>query len=43
MLEREKGNSELENANWIWKETAEVLGVLSVIASMIFVGVEISV
>ena len=27
--------------NWIWKETAEVLGVLGVIASMIFVGVEI--
>ncbi len=27
--------------NWIWKETAEVLGVLGVIASMIFVGAEI--
>lgn len=28
----------MANVNWIWKETAEVLGVL---ASMIFVGVEI--
>ena len=31
----------MANVNWIWKETAEVLGVLGVIASMIFVGVEI--
>jgi hypothetical protein len=31
----------LVNVSWIWKETAEVLGVLGVIASMIFVGVEI--
>jgi len=31
----------LADANWIWKESAEVLGVLGVIASMIFVGVEI--
>ena len=27
--------------NWTWKESAEVLGVLGVIASMIFVGIEI--
>ena len=27
--------------NWIWKETAEVLGVLGVIASLIFVAFEI--
>jgi len=31
----------LAEPNWIWKETAEVLGVLGVIASMIFVGIEI--
>ena len=31
----------MADANWIWKESAEVLGVLGVIASMIFVGVEI--
>jgi len=31
----------LAEVNWIWKESAEVLGVLGVIASMIFVGVEI--
>ena len=31
----------MANVNWIWKETAEVLGVLGVIASMIFVGIEI--
>jgi hypothetical protein len=31
----------LPDVNWIWKETAEVLGVLGVIASMVFVGVEI--
>ena len=41
MLEQIRGNLELANINWIWKETAEVLGVLGVIASMIFVGVEI--
>ncbi len=29
-------------AKWVWKETAEVLGVLGVIASLIFVGVEVS-
>lgn len=28
-------------AKWVWKETAEVLGVLGVIASMVFVGVEV--
>ncbi len=27
--------------SWIWKETAEVIGVLGMIASMIFVGLEI--
>jgi len=31
----------LADVNWIWKESAEILGVLGVIASMIFVGVEI--
>ena len=31
----------MAEVNWIWKESAEVLGVLGVIASMIFVGVEI--
>jgi len=31
----------LAEVNWIWKESAEILGVLGVIASMIFVGVEI--
>ena len=31
----------MANVNWIWKEAAEILGVLGVIASMIFVGVEI--
>ena len=31
----------MANINWIWKESAEVLGVLGVIASMIFVGIEI--
>jgi len=41
VLERIEGNLELAKASWIWKETAEVLGVLGVIASMIFVGVEI--
>jgi hypothetical protein len=41
VLEQVRGNLELANVNWIWKETAEVLGVLGVIASMIFVGVEI--
>ncbi|HEY5622263.1 MAG TPA: hypothetical protein VIV14_00785 [Gammaproteobacteria bacterium] len=28
-------------AKWVWKETAEVLGIIGVIASMIFVGLEI--
>ncbi len=28
-------------AKWLWKETAEVLGALGVIASMIFVGLEV--
>jgi hypothetical protein len=32
----------MADKNWIWKESAEVLGVLGVIASMIFVGIEIS-
>jgi len=27
--------------NWLWKETAEIVGALGVIASMIFVGLEI--
>ena len=27
--------------NWLWKETAEIIGALGVIASMIFVGLEI--
>jgi hypothetical protein len=31
----------LADVSWIWKEFAEVLGVLGVIASLIFVGVEI--
>jgi hypothetical protein len=31
----------LAEVNWIWKESAEILGVIGVIASMIFVGVEI--
>jgi hypothetical protein len=31
----------LAEVNWIWKESAEILGVLGVIASMIFIGVEI--
>ncbi len=41
MPEQIRGNLELANVNWIWKETAEVLGVLGVIASMIFIGIEI--
>ena len=28
-------------ARWIWKETAEVIGIVGVIASLIFVGVEV--
>ncbi len=35
------GGSKLASSNWIWKETAEVLGALGVIASLIFVGVEV--
>ena len=31
----------MKEPNWIWKETAEVLGVIGVVASLIFVGVEI--
>jgi len=31
----------LAEVNWIWKESAEVLGILGVTASLIFVGVEI--
>jgi len=27
--------------NWIWKETAEILGVIGVIGSLIFVGIEV--
>ena len=27
--------------SWIWKETAEILGVIGVVASLIFVGVEV--
>ena len=30
-----------EKTSWIWKETAEVLGVLGVIASLVFVAMEI--
>jgi hypothetical protein len=31
----------VSDINWIWKESAEVLGVVGVIASLIFVGAEI--
>ena len=31
----------MAEVNWIWKESAEVLGILGVTASLIFVGVEI--
>ena len=31
----------MTGANWIWRETAEVLGVVGVVASLIFVGVGI--
>ncbi len=29
-------------ANWVWKETAEVLGVLGIIAGIVFLGFELS-
>ena len=31
----------MKNRSWIWKETAEVLGVLGVIGSLVFVAFEI--
>lgn len=31
----------MADTRWIWKESAEILGALGVIASMIFVGIEI--
>ena len=39
---RKLGDSEVvDKPSWIWKETAEVLGVLGVIGSLIFVALEI--
>ena len=41
MLISDSGGHGLALREWIWKETAEVLGVLGVIASLVFVAMEI--
>ena len=31
----------MPRANWIWKETAEIVGVITIVISLVFVGVQI--
>jgi len=41
MLMHIGGRGSMAKVNWIWRETAEILGVIGVVSSMIFVAFEI--